>query len=269
MDSSPSASSGEAVMAALLHLPACAFSDLTRALDADLRLQRRRLSLLLLSPLHFSRALAHLHSLSLPEKTLLLARLLLRHLHSLLPTLSGTAAAAAAHRLRLRDLDAALLLQAMCDAYDSDRPHPDWHARIAEHAVSSALSPAGLGAGGWAVLGHYVDAAAKCRRLFEVVSGEGRKVGAEVAAAVAAVVALPSVECRSRGRECVICKEEMEVGRDVCELPCGHWFHWGCVLGWLTNRNTCPCCRFELPAEDVFYEMGRMWRSLLRMGGAM
>ncbi|XP_019702780.1 E3 ubiquitin-protein ligase SGR9, amyloplastic [Elaeis guineensis] len=268
MDDS-SSSSGEAVMAALLRLPARAFSDLTRALAADLRLQRRRLSLLLLSPLHFSRALAHLHSLSLPEKTLLLARLLLRHLHSLLPSLSGTAAAAAAHSLRLQDLDAALLLLAMCDAYDSDRPHADWHTRIAGHAVAAALSPAGLGAGGWAVLGHYVDAAAKCRRLFEVVSGEGGKVGVEVAAAVAAVVALPSVECSSRGRECVICKEEMEVGRDVCELPCGHWFHWGCVLGWLRKRNTCPCCRFELPADDVFYEMGRMWRTLLRMGGGM
>ncbi|EHA8589244.1 E3 ubiquitin-protein ligase SGR9, amyloplastic [Cocos nucifera] len=252
-------------MAALLQLPPRAFSDLTRSLATDLLLQRRRIYFLLLSPFHFSRTLAHLHSLSLPEKTLLLARLLLRHLHVLFPSLSG--GFTAAHRLRLWDLDAALLLMVMCDAYDSNHPHADWRRRIAEHVVAAALSPAGLGNGGWTVLGHYVDAAAKCRRLFEVVSGEEGKVGAEVAAAAAAVVALPSVECRRWGRECVICKEEMEVGRDVCELPCGHWFHWGCVLGWLRKRNTCPCCRFELPTEDVFFEIGRIWRMLLRMGG--
>nr|XP_019710385.2 LOW QUALITY PROTEIN: E3 ubiquitin-protein ligase SGR9, amyloplastic [Elaeis guineensis] len=173
MDSSPS--SGEAVMAALLHPPPRAFSDLTRSLATDLSLQRRHIYLLLLSPFHFSRTLAHLHSLSLPEKTLLLGRLLLHHLHLLFPSLSG--GGAAAHHLHLRDFDAALLLMAMCDAYDSNHPHADWRGRIAEHVVAAALSPAGLGNGGWTVLGHYVDAAAKCRRLFEVVSGGGEGGG--------------------------------------------------------------------------------------------
>lgn len=100
-------------------------------------------------------------------------------------------------------------------------------------------------------------------------SGGGRdiKAGKEVATSVATVVSLPSVECRREGWECVVCKEEIEVGRDVCMLPCEHGFHWGCILPWLRKRNTCPYCRFELPTDDVFCEIDRVWRSaMIRMG---
>lgn len=83
---------------------------------------------------------------------------------------------------------------------------------------------------------------------------------------MAAVVSLPSVECQREGWECVVCKEEIELGRDVCVLPCDHGFHWGCILPWLRKRNTCPCCRFELPTDDVFCEIERVWRRAVRMG---
>lgn len=263
--SSPSSSSGEVVMAALLGLPSRSFSDLTRSLSSNVRLHRRRLAFLLLSPIHFSLTLSYLHSLSLPEKTLLLARHLLSSLQNLLPSLCGPS-----RPLRLSDLDAAILLMAMCDSYNPNTTHhSSWHSTVADNVLRSILSPSGLGNDAWAVVCEYVDAAVKCRRLMEVLSGSSgssEKVEGEVGASVAAVVALPSVECRTGGRECVICKEEMEAGRDVCELPCRHRFHWGCVLGWLRKRNTCPCCRHELPTEDVLCEMGRLWRAVTRMG---
>lgn len=96
--------------------------------------------------------------------------------------------------------------------------------------------------------------------------GGGGKEFGEVAASAAAVVALPAVEVAVGGRECVICKEEMRVGRDVCELPCQHLFHWMCILPWLGKRNTCPCCRFRLPSDDVFGEIQRLWEVLVKSG---
>ncbi|XP_072985646.1 E3 ubiquitin-protein ligase SGR9, amyloplastic-like [Typha latifolia] len=253
--SSSSSSASESIMSALLSLPHRAFSDLVLSLSSDLRLLRSRLAFLLLSPPHFSLAISHLHTLSLPQKALLLSRLLLRHLQLLFPSLSSPLP----HRLRLPDLDAALLLFAMCDSYDpTTNSHLDWHSRVKNHLLDSTLTPSGLGFTSWAVVSHYVDVAAKCERFLEVASG-GK-------ASTAAVVGLPSVESEGGGKECAVCKEEMERGRDVCELPCRHHFHWKCALGWLRKSNTCPCCRFELPAEDAVAEMGRVWRGMIRMG---
>ena len=120
------------------------------------------------------------------------------------------------------------------------------------------------------VLIPYVEMVGRCMRLVGslgcVGGGEDKEVG-EVAAAAAAVVALPAVEVAVGGRECVICKEEMRVGRDVCELPCQHLFHWMCILPWLRKRNTCPCCRFRLPSDDVVGEIQRLWEVLVKMGG--
>lgn len=97
--------------------------------------------------------------------------------------------------------------------------------------------------------------------------GENNHKEVGVAAASAAtVVSLPAVEVTVGGRECVICKEEMRVGRDVCELPCQHLFHWMCILPWLGKRNTCPCCRFRLPSDHVFGEIQRLWEVLVKTG---
>jgi E3 ubiquitin-protein ligase RNF115/126 len=43
--------------------------------------------------------------------------------------------------------------------------------------------------------------------------------------------------------ECSICMEEVNIGEEVAELPCHHWFHHGCVAMWLGEHNTCPHCR--------------------------
>lgn len=61
---------------------------------------------------------------------------------------------------------------------------------------------------------------------------------------------------------CPVCQEGYagKPGAVVCRLPCRHLFHEECVLAWLRKRNTCPMCRFELPAADEAYEVGRFER---------
>ncbi|KAF1361545.1 hypothetical protein EJ07DRAFT_45549, partial [Lizonia empirigonia] len=43
--------------------------------------------------------------------------------------------------------------------------------------------------------------------------------------------------------ECSICMDEVNIGEEVTELPCKHWFHHPCVSAWLTEHDTCPHCR--------------------------
>jgi len=43
--------------------------------------------------------------------------------------------------------------------------------------------------------------------------------------------------------DCSICMDEAEIGSEVTELPCSHWFHHDCIRAWLTEHDTCPHCR--------------------------
>lgn len=49
---------------------------------------------------------------------------------------------------------------------------------------------------------------------------------------------------------CCICLTDIAKGEKTVLLPCGHMFHWKCCHSWLKDNNTCPVCRFELPAES-------------------
>ncbi|AQK93796.1 E3 ubiquitin-protein ligase SGR9 amyloplastic [Zea mays] len=276
----PPPSSTEILMAALLNVPAVQLPGLARALAADARRLQSRLAFLLLSPPHFTRALARLRSMPLPAKAALLGRALLRSLLLLLPVLcpdggSGGGGSTHHHHLLLQppDLDAALLLLAMCDSYSpaAAAPSPvDWRAVIVDGVVASALSVSGLGGTPWAALGPYVDAAAKCRRFADAVAavaGDGGTKDGEGSGAASYAAVLALIPVAVDGAPCAICREEMAAGgRGVCGLrPCGHQFHWRCALRWLARRNTCPCCRAELPAEDPLKETRRLWRSVERM----
>lgn len=50
--------------------------------------------------------------------------------------------------------------------------------------------------------------------------------------------------------ECSICMDEVPIGAEVTELPCGHWFHGQCIEAWLTEHDTCPHCRKSIEAKD-------------------
>nr|GEV13935.1 hypothetical protein [Tanacetum cinerariifolium] len=73
---------------------------------------------------------------------------------------------------------------------------------------------------------------------------------------------LPLVAMKRDGNEddqvvCAVCKDEILVEEKVMELPCRHLYHGECIVPWLSIRNTCPVCRFELPTDDVDYERSK------------
>ena len=53
---------------------------------------------------------------------------------------------------------------------------------------------------------------------------------------------------------CSICKNKFKIGEEWLLMPCKHLFHENCLMQWITKRNSCPVCRYELPTDDKNYE---------------
>ncbi|XP_057510249.1 E3 ubiquitin-protein ligase RING1-like [Actinidia eriantha] len=49
---------------------------------------------------------------------------------------------------------------------------------------------------------------------------------------------------------CAVCKDQFVIGVEAKQLPCKHMYHSECILPWLSQRNSCPVCRFRLPTES-------------------
>ncbi|XP_051127224.1 E3 ubiquitin-protein ligase SGR9, amyloplastic [Andrographis paniculata] len=274
MDSMYSAS---LMMGSLSTLPSSHFSQLTQSISAVVRHRRlHRLSAVLSSPALFSLALLTLQSLSLHHKSLLVAHYLFSNL-----TLLKTLILNPSHpdpTVKLRDLDSVLLLLLLCEVDRHDRtlldaPPSRWRVALRDYMSDSLLRVStcgGFSAEG--VLLEFVESVGRCWNLVDVMCCGGGK--GDTAAAAAAVAALPTVEVR--GEYCAICKEDMGEDRDrdidrdrgVCAMPCGHLFHWECILRWLGDRNTCPCCRHRLPTDDIHRDIKELLDDLAQLGGS-
>ncbi|KAE9619947.1 hypothetical protein Lal_00040299 [Lupinus albus] len=68
------------------------------------------------------------------------------------------------------------------------------------------------------------------------------------------VVELSKEELQMKNVACAVCKDEILLEEKVRRLPCFHCYHGDCIMPWLSIRNTCPVCRFELPTDDPDYE---------------
>lgn len=72
---------------------------------------------------------------------------------------------------------------------------------------------------------------------------------------------------------CAVCKDNIVLEDKVRRLPCCHYYHQDCIVPWLSIRNTCPVCRYELPTDDPDYERskceraarGLSWESQVRL----
>ncbi|KAJ1416915.1 putative E3 ubiquitin-protein ligase [Sesbania bispinosa] len=126
-------------MAALSTLTPSHLTDLTHSILSSTRHHHRRLSFLLSSPTLFSLTLHHLHTLSLPQKTLLIARHLLSSLHRLTrhfqPNTSPPLPPPLSTAMRERELDAVLLLLLFCETQNHnpeafDAPFSDWRLNL-------------------------------------------------------------------------------------------------------------------------------------------
>ncbi|XP_017773160.1 PREDICTED: E3 ubiquitin-protein ligase RNF181 [Nicrophorus vespilloides] len=73
-------------------------------------------------------------------------------------------------------------------------------------------------------------------------------------ASASVVENLPVITIEEKGKECIICLKEFEVGSKGMQMPCKHTYHTECILHWLSKTNSCPLCREELPTDDQFYE---------------
>ncbi|CAM8927348.1 unnamed protein product [Rhodiola kirilowii] len=263
------------IISALSSLTQHQLCHLTNTISAQFHHQLRRLSILLSSPILFSQTIHHLHSLSLPQKSLLLSRHLLfclRHLTA--PFTASLPPPPPLYSLRLHEHDSVLILLLLCELHQNDPralqvPQSDWRPLLIRHMLSTMLNISGMWAGKGTILVKYVLMVTRCLKLASLAGSDDDQCG-KVAASRAAVVALPSVTIKAgvvgEELECVICREEMSEGRDVCELPCKHLFHWMCILKWVRKRNTCPCCRFRLPSDDVYGEIQRLWRVVVEKG---
>ena len=45
---------------------------------------------------------------------------------------------------------------------------------------------------------------------------------------------------------CAICKNNYTNINNISKLKCSHHFHTKCIIPWLIDNNSCPCCRKQI-----------------------
>ncbi|KAL2251341.1 UNVERIFIED_CONTAM: E3 ubiquitin-protein ligase RING1-like protein [Sesamum indicum] len=49
---------------------------------------------------------------------------------------------------------------------------------------------------------------------------------------------------------CPVCKDPFLLNSTEKMMPCKHTYHSDCIIPWLKINNSCPVCRFKLPAGE-------------------
>ncbi|MCO5607160.1 hypothetical protein L7F22_061353 [Adiantum nelumboides] len=119
--------------------------------------------------------------------------------------------------------------------------------------------------------GDYVDARGFEELLQQLIDTDSTRRGAPPAAK-SAIEGLSSVKIKQENLEngsalCAICKDVVALNEPAKQLPCLHLYHSACILPWLSARNSCPVCRYELPTDDPDYEEQRKGQSASQMVG--
>ncbi|XP_028775110.1 E3 ubiquitin-protein ligase SGR9, amyloplastic-like [Neltuma alba] len=176
------------ILAAISTLPPSQLSHLSLSLLSATHLHRLRLSSVLASPSLFSATLRHLHSISLPEKYLLIARHLLFSLHRITTrflsdlTIPSPPSPPMSTAIRQRDLNAVLLLLFFCETHQHnptvlEENYSDWRLSLcnifSDQLLTAAYSP--VGASTWTALAPYVDMVSRSWRLVKISCGGGRR----------------------------------------------------------------------------------------------
>ncbi|KAF6254158.1 hypothetical protein COO60DRAFT_1273282, partial [Scenedesmus sp. NREL 46B-D3] len=76
----------------------------------------------------------------------------------------------------------------------------------------------------------------------------GSNASAAAAAAHGGAVA-SGLSSSNGGEPCAICFEDFADNDDVKQLPCGHFYHCGCIDEWLLRDVTCPLCKAPVLGE--------------------
>ncbi|GBG89521.1 hypothetical protein CBR_g49311 [Chara braunii] len=112
--------------------------------------------------------------------------------------------------------------------------------------------------------GDYLDSRGYEQLLNELAENDNSRRGAPPASKTV-VDSLPTVlitekQVQQGLAQCAVCKDDVEVGESATQLPCLHTYHSDCIVPWLSSRNSCPICRFELKTDDADYEEQRSRR---------
>jgi Ring finger domain len=133
----------------------------------------------------------------------------------------------------------------------------DWYA-LQQEARARAGLPRGTGASSW--FGAPTTTSREERREFLEQALLRQKYAVEAKPSTGTSPAEDDEERGDNSKACAICLDEYADGDDVCisyNRRCKHVFHRSCIINWLMNDETCPCCRqIFLAFEDV--EAGRV-----------
>ncbi|XP_074566550.1 E3 ubiquitin-protein ligase RING1-like [Curcuma longa] len=135
------------------------------------------------------------------------------------------------------------------------------HQLVSDGANAQAVLDGGPSGGGGSTPGDYFMDLDLERLIQQLAENDPIRYGAPPAAK-SAIEALPDIKVSpesvgSEESQCAVCWDAFEADGVAKQMPCKHIYHKDCILPWLALHNSCPVCRFQLPADDPGREQRR------------